>query len=276
MDFILPAVLSLGLISIISAIVLYIVSKKFEVREDPRIAEIQAILPAANCGGCGYPGCSGFAAACVAASSLDGLLCPVGGAATMTRLAGILGKTVERSDPRIAVLHCNGRCEKRPRLNRYDGLSVCAAASLLYGGETGCSYGCLGMGDCVAVCNFNAIRIHPETLLPEIDEARCTACGACAKACPKQLIRMLKKGPDSHRVYVACMNKEKGAVARKACAAACIACSKCVKICVSQAITLENNLARIDEEKCILCGQCVAECPTSAIVEHIKNKIESC
>jgi Na+-translocating ferredoxin:NAD+ oxidoreductase RNF subunit RnfB len=272
MDFILPAVLSLGLISIVSAIVLYVVSKKFEIQEDTRIAEIQDILPAANCGGCGYPGCSGFAAACVKASSLDGLLCPVGGAATMNRIAGILGKSVETFDPRIAVVHCNGSCEKRPRTNRYDGISVCAAASSLYGGETGCSYGCLGLGDCVTACVFNAIRIHPETLLPEIDEDKCTACGACAQVCPKQLIQMRKKGVDSRRIYVACMNKEKGALARKACTAACIACSKCLKSCASNAITIENNLAYIDEAKCILCGQCLTECPTAAIVEHIKTK----
>jgi Na+-translocating ferredoxin:NAD+ oxidoreductase RNF subunit RnfB len=276
MDFILPAVLSLGLISIVSAIVLYVVSKKFEVQEDSRIAEIQDILPAANCGGCGYPGCSGFAAACVKAPSLDGLLCPVGGTATMNRIAGILGKNVETFEPRIAVVHCNGSCEKRPRTNRYDGISICAAASSLYGGETGCSYGCLGLGDCVIACVFNAIRIHPETLLPEIDEDKCTACGACAQVCPKQLIQMRKKGVDSHRIYVACMNKEKGALARKACTAACIACSKCLKNCASNAITIENNLAYIDDAKCTLCGQCLTGCPTAAIVEHIKNKIESC
>jgi Na+-translocating ferredoxin:NAD+ oxidoreductase RNF subunit RnfB len=272
MDFILPAVLSLGVISIVSAIVLYVVSKKFEVREDIRIAEIQAVLPAVNCGGCGFPGCAGFAAACASASSLDGLLCPVGGNETMNRIAGILGKSVEASEPRIAVLHCNGTCEKRQRTNRYDGISVCSVASSLYGGETGCSYGCPGLGDCVTVCDFNAIRIHPETLLPEIDEDRCTACGACVKVCPKQLIHLRKKGADSHRIYVACMNKEKGAVVRKACSAACIACSKCLKACPSGAIIIENNLANIDETKCILCGQCVDGCPTSAIVEHIKTK----
>jgi Na+-translocating ferredoxin:NAD+ oxidoreductase RNF subunit RnfB len=276
MNFILPAVFVLGLISIISAIILYIVSKKFEVREDTRIAEIQDILPAANCGGCGYPGCSGFAAACVTASTLDGLLCPVGGAETMTRIAGILGKSVEVSEPCIAVVHCNGNCEKRRHINRYDGISACVAASLLYGGETGCSYGCLGMGDCVAACSFGAIRIHPETLLPEIDEDKCTACGACVKICPKQLIQLHKKGVDSHRIYVACMNREKGGIARKACAAACIACSKCLKACASNAITIENNLACIHSERCTLCGNCVKECPTSTIVEHIKNKIESC
>jgi ferredoxin len=190
----------------------------------------------------------------------------------MTRIAGILGKSVEISEPSIAVVHCNGICEKRQRINRYDGISICAAVSSLYGGETGCSYGCLGMGDCATACSFGAIRINPETLLPEIDEDKCTACGACSEICPKQLIQLQKKGKDSHRIYVACANKEKGGIARKACAAACIACSKCLKTCTSNAIIIENNLAYIDPEQCTLCGNCVKECPTSAIVEHIKTK----
>jgi Na+-translocating ferredoxin:NAD+ oxidoreductase RNF subunit RnfB len=271
MGFILPAVLSLGLMGIISAVILYIVSKKFEVHEYPRIAEIHAILPAANCGGCGHPGCSGFATACVQASTLEALNCPVGGAETMNRIAGILGKNAALCEPGIATVRCNGTCEKRPQTNLYDGISVCSSASALYGGDTGCSYGCLGMGDCVTVCTFGAIRINPDTRLPEVNED-CTACGACVKACPKQLIELRKKGADNHRIYVACRNKDKGAVARKSCSAACIACSKCQKGCEFQAITIENNVAYIDAGKCSLCGKCVAECPTSAIVEYLKTK----
>jgi Na+-translocating ferredoxin:NAD+ oxidoreductase RNF subunit RnfB len=272
MEFLLSAVSALGGMGIISAIILYFVSKKFEVQEDPRIAEIQALLPAANCGGCGHPGCSGFAVACAKATTLDGLLCPVGGVETMNRIAAVLGQSAVACEPTIAVVRCNGSCEKRTHTNVYDGTGSCAVASALYGGETGCSYGCLGLGDCVAVCQFNAIRIHPESQLPEVDETKCTSCGSCLKACPKQLIQLRKKGPDSRRVYVACRNKDKGGVARKACNIACIGCSKCQKICGFEAIIIADNLAFIDDTKCTLCGKCASECPTTSIIEHLKTK----
>jgi len=263
----LPAIILLGIIGAVAAFILFFVSKKFEVYEDPAIAKIQDILPAANCGGCGYPGCSGFANACVGASELDTLYCPVGGHGTMIKIAEILGKEAKESVPSLAVVKCNGTCEHRPRINRYDGVSSCAVAAALYGGETGCTYGCLGWGDCVKVCLFDAIHINEETLLPEIDEEKCTSCGACVKACPKFLIEIRKKGPKSRRIYVGCMNKEKGAVARKACEVACIACSKCVKACPFEAITIDKNLAYIDDNKCRLCRKCVNECPTGAILE---------
>jgi Na+-translocating ferredoxin:NAD+ oxidoreductase RNF subunit RnfB len=208
----------------------------------------------------------------VQAETLDGLLCPVGGAETMSRIATILGQTALVGEPKTAVVRCNGSCDRRPRTNTYDGTGRCAVSSALYGGETGCAYGCLGWGDCADVCLFNALRINPETRLPEVDESRCTSCGACVKACPKQLIELRKKGPDSRRIYVACRNKDKGGVARKACALACIGCSKCQKACASEAIVIADNLAFIDDAKCTLCGQCVSQCPTSSIVEHLKTK----
>lgn len=267
MDFIILAIISLGSIGAVSSIILFAASKKFEVYEDPKIAEVQDALPAANCGGCGYPGCAGFADACVKAASLDTLFCPAGGNETMSKVALILGKTVEEAVPRIAVVRCNGTCENRPAVNQYDGARSCAVASSLYGGETACSYGCLGMGDCVAVCTFDALHINPVTGLAEVDEDKCTSCGACIKACPKNLIELRKKGPKSRRIYVSCRNKDKGAQARKACAVACIACNKCVKVCPHDAITIENNLAFINDDACRLCRKCVSECPTSAILE---------
>jgi len=267
MDIILLSVISLGVIGAIGAIVLYIVSKKFEVFEDPRIAEVQDALPAANCGGCGFPGCSGFAVACVQAPSLAGLNCPVGGQETMEKVAGILGMTVEKSEPKIAVVRCNGTCANRPQTTYYDGAPSCSIVSSLYAGDTDCSYGCLGLGDCVTVCDFDAIKINQETRLPEVDEDKCTSCGACVNACPKLLIELRKKGPKSRRVYVSCMNKEKGGVARKSCSVACIGCSKCEKACPFEAITIQNNLAFINDDKCRLCRKCVSECPTSAIIE---------
>ncbi|MGL4779283.1 MAG: Fe-S cluster domain-containing protein [Bacteroidales bacterium] len=267
MSLILIAVLLLGAVGAIGAIILFLVAQKFKVYEDPRIGQVEEVLPAANCGGCGFPGCKGFAEACVKADSLEGLLCPVGGADVMGKVAAILGREAVAAAPMIAVVRCNGTCENRPRLNNYDGATSCAVASSLYGGETGCSFGCHGLGDCVNVCPFDAIHINPETQLPEVDEEKCTACGACVKACPKLIIELRKKGPKSRRVFVSCVNKDKGAIAKKACSVACIGCSKCVKTCPFEAITISNNLAYIDYNKCKLCRKCVDVCPTHAIQE---------
>ena len=266
MDLILVAVISLGAIGLISAIVLFVASKKFAVYEDPRIGEVAEVLPQANCGGCGYPGCAGFAEACVKAGSLEGKLCPVGGQPVMARVAAILGLEAASAEPKVAVVRCNGSWEHRPRTTRYDGVSSCAVANATYGGETDCTFGCLGCGDCVDACQFDAIHMNPETGLPEVDENACTACGACVKACPRRIIELRPKGKNNRRVYVSCVNKDKGAQTRKACSVGCIGCGKCVKVCPFEAITLENNLAYIDPAKCKLCRKCEAECPQGAIL----------
>lgn len=266
MNLILVAVVSLGAIGLVSAVILYVASKKFAVYEDPRIGQVAEALPQANCGGCGYPGCSGFAAACVKAGSLEGKLCPVGGQATMEKVAAILGLEAVAAEPRVAVVRCNGTCANRPRLTEYDGVRSCAVAHSTYGGETGCAFGCLGCGDCAEACQFGGIRMNPETGLPEVDEDLCTACGACADACPRNIIELRPRGKNNRRVYVGCVNKDKGAVARKACEVACIGCGKCVKVCPFDAVTVENNLAYIDPAKCKSCRKCEMECPQGAIV----------
>ena len=269
MNLILLAVIALGAIGLTAALLLYFASRKFAVHEDERIVQVSAVLPQANCGGCGFPGCAGFAGACVKAAdngSLEGLLCPVGGQPVMEQVAGILGMAVEASAPKVAVVRCNGSCENRPRLVSYDGAQSCKVQQMTGMGETGCPYGCLGCGDCVEACQFDAIRINPETMLPEVDEEKCTACGACSKACPRQIIEIRLKGPKGRRMVVLCNNKDKGAIANKACKASCIGCGKCVKTCEKfEAITLENNLAYIDAEKCKLCRKCEEACPKGAI-----------
>lgn len=266
MNLILIAAISLGLIALILAAILYIASKKFAVYEDPRIAEIAKVLPQANCGGCGYPGCNGFADACVKAGTLDGKYCPVGGQPVMANVANILGLSVSDAEPKVAVVRCNGSCENRPHINQYDGVKSCAIAASLYSGETGCSYGCVGCGDCVTACIFGAISMNPVTGLPEVDENKCTACGACTKVCPKAIIEIRPKGKKSRRVYIQCVNKDKGGTARKACLVSCIGCGKCIKTCPFEAITLENNLAYIDPYKCKSCRKCEEICPQGAIV----------
>lgn len=265
MNIILVSILSLGSIGAISSVILYFVSRKFRVYEDPRIDLVTEILPGANCGGCGYPGCQGFAEACVKTDTLDGMLCPVGGTSVMANIAAIVGKEVKSAVPMTAVIRCNGNCNNRKQINIYDGERNCAIEALLYSGETGCSYGCLGNGDCEKACTFDALHINKETGLPEINDNKCTACGACVKACPKNIIELRKKGTKSRRIYVSCVNKDKGSIARKACTAACIGCGKCEKECPFGAITVINNIAYIDDNKCRLCRKCVDVCPTGAI-----------
>lgn len=267
MSVLLSAVATLGIIGAGSASFLFLVGKKFHVDEDPRVKEVEDALPAANCGGCGFPGCASFANACVSSDSLDDLNCPVGGQETMDRVANILGKNAVASVKKIAVVRCSGSCEERPRLNLYDGASNCSIAAALYGGDTGCSFGCLGLGDCVDSCNFDAIHMNPLTMLPEVVEDMCTACGACVKACPKDIIELRKQGPKSRRIYVSCVSEDKGGPARKSCKVACIGCSKCYDVCPFEAITIKNNLAYIIDDKCRLCRKCVPVCPTNSILE---------
>ena len=264
-DTIILTVVILSALGLVLALVLFLVAKKFKVEEDPRIDDVEKAMPGANCGGCGFAGCRAFADAAVKAENLDNIYCPVGGNEVMKKVAGILGYELKEKAPMVAVLRCNGSCENRPKTNIYDGTLSCQVKAALYSGDTACTYGCLGCGDCVAACSFGALSMDPKTGLPVVDESKCTACGACVKACPKQLIELRNKGPRSMRVYVSCRNKDKGPVAKKACAAACIGCGLCVKTCTHGAIVLESNLAYIDFEKCKLCRECEAVCPTGAI-----------
>lgn len=259
-------VVTLSALGLLAAAILYVVAQKFKVEEDPRIDEVEKMLPGANCGGCGFPGCRGMADALVKNDDISALFCPVGGAETMKKAAAYLGKTAPEKEPQVAVVRCGGTCAKRPRTNEFDGARSCAVVASLYAGETGCSYGCIGMGDCVTACAFGALSMNRETGLPEVDPDKCTACGACVKACPKGVIELRKKWPKNRGVYVSCVSRDKGAVVMKACKAGCIGCGKCAKACPFGAITVENNLAYIDPLKCKLCRKCVAECPTGAIV----------
>ncbi|MBN1415002.1 MAG: Fe-S cluster domain-containing protein [Bacteroidales bacterium] len=264
---ILYTILTLSILGTIAAVVLYLVAQRFKVFEDPRIDEVESSLPGANCGGCGYAGCRNFAEVLVKSESFEGLFCPVGGNDTMTQVARILGREAAAKDPQVAVLLCNGTCEYRPKTNRYDGAPSCAVVAALYSGETGCQYGCLGLGDCVLVCKFDALHMDKVTGLPVVDDDKCTSCGACVTACPKNLFELRKRWKGNKKIYVACRNEDKGGIARKSCAVACIGCSKCFKVCPHEAITMNNNLAFIDSFKCKLCRKCAPECPTNSILE---------
>jgi len=257
----------LSLMAAIFAVIIYFVDKQFHVEEDPRIDLIAEKLPGANCGGCGYAGCRNFAEAIVKNNSLDGLFCAPGGNKVMSEIAELMNLTAEEKKPQVAVIRCQGSFENCPPKHDYNGIKNCGFANFLFAGKGGCAYGCLGLGDCVEACKFDALYMDPITGLPVVIEDNCTACGNCVKACPRNIIELRNKGPKNRRIYVACMNKEKGIYAKANCLVACIGCNACAKECKFDAIKIENFLAYIDYKKCTLCRKCVAVCPTNCILE---------
>lgn len=260
-------IISLSLLGLVAALILYFFAQKFKVYEDPRIDQVEDALPGANCGGCGLPGCRNFAEACVKAETFDDLNCPVGGNEVMATVSGILGKEAGETDPLVAVIRCNGSFENRPRTNVYDGTQNCTIVHNLYTGDTDCPFGCLGHGECVDACNFEAMYMDEKTGLPVIIDENCVACGACVEACPRDIIELRKRNKKDRKIFISCINEDKGGIAKKYCSVACTGCTKCFKVCDYDAITMGNNLAFIDSEKCKLCRKCVVVCPTNAIHE---------
>jgi len=257
----LPAGL-LGATGLLLGVGLAIAARRLAVQKDPLIEKLESLLPGANCGGCGFPGCGGFAEALAKGESQPSG-CVAANPATLSALASAMGVEVQDSVRRIAVIRCNGGHSTGLAFT-YDGPCSCASAAMVMGGDKACRFGCLGMGDCVRACPFGAIRIG-ENGVPVVDGEKCTGCGKCVKTCPKGVVSLW---PENRQVTVACSNRDRGSTARKACAVACIACGRCAKACPANAITVSDNLASIDPEKCINCGLCATVCPTGAIVDR--------
>lgn len=260
MNPVLIAILMLGAVGAVAALILVLAAKYMAVKEDERFPKIRECLPGANCGACGYAGCDGYAQALV-----DGLedrinLCVPGADGAAHALAEALDKPFEDVVEQVAVVHCCGDNFTETDKCAYEGIQTCAAAKMLFGGKGMCVYKCAGLGDCVKACPNDAIHIVDG--IAKVDSSKCTGCGICTRTCPNHLIDLF---PDVSRVVVTCSNHDKGAFARKACKNACIGCKKCERNCPAGAIKVENNLAVIDYSKCTNCHLCAMNCPVGCI-----------
>ena len=251
----------MGGLGLFFALVLAFASEKLKVREDPKVEELTEALPGLNCGACGQAGCHDLAEKIVAQGALDNLRCPPGGAEVEERLAEIMGVSAETLIKKRAVVRCGGTSHLAVSRADYHGIRNCAAAELVGGGPKGCNYGCLGFGDCVRVCPFDAIKMG-EDGLPRVDELKCTACGLCVSACPRRIIDLVSC---RNRVVVNCVSRDKGAVVRRVCKVGCIACQICVKQAPA-AYVIQDNLARVVYEPGDAAAEpAIAKCPTRCI-----------
>ncbi|MFQ6037897.1 MAG: RnfABCDGE type electron transport complex subunit B [Candidatus Aminicenantales bacterium] len=258
-DILIP-VLTMTALGFLFSTGLVLAYRKLRVEEDPKIAEVNEALPQANCGACGFSGCRAFAEAVVRGDA-EPNGCPVGGADVAADVAGILGVEAGEVIRKVARVHCRGTREAAKDSGAYLGIATCQAAHLV-GGNKQCAYGCLGFGDCFRACLFDAMTMG-EDGLPVVDEDKCTACGKCVEACPRNIMEL---HPIEEGILVFCRSEDRGPRARKVCKNACIACGICVRAC-PEAIILENNLAKIVHPENIP-PESIAEierCPTDAI-----------
>lgn len=259
---ILYAVATLGGVGAVLGILLGAAAHFFAVATDPRVEAVRDALPGANCGACAYAGCNKYAEAVVEGVAPPDSCIP-GGSAVAEAIAAIMGQEAVEVKPLTAAVFCRGDRQRAAELFLYDGVSDCALAQQYHGGFKACSYGCLGLGNCVRVCPFEAIEMGPGGL-PQVDEDKCTGCGLCRDACPRGIIRLIPKGGGGHLVL--CNSQERGKTVTRACEVGCTGCKACVRACPREAIRMEGNLAVIDLDKCDDCGICVEKCRFGSIL----------
>ncbi len=248
---------------LIISIFLSIFAKRFAVKVDKREEAVLNVLPGNNCGGCGFPGCSGLAAA-IAKGEAEVSSCPVGGAEVANKIAQIMGVDAGGFVRKVAFVKCHGTCEAAGEDYEYCGPADCRSAAVVPGkGSKSCDFGCLGFGSCQNVCDNDAITILDGIAV--IDPDKCGGCGKCVKICPKGIIELV---PFDANVKVACSSKDKGNITMKACKTGCVGCGLCVRTCQFEAVVVEDNLAHIDYEKCTRCGACAEKCPKKIITSQ--------
>ena len=259
---VLKALAIVGALGIFVGIFLGIGGIIFKVEVNELEEKVLKALPGNNCGGCGFPGCQGLAAA-IAAGKAEVDKCPVGGAPVAKKIGEIMGVEVETGERKVAFVACHAHTDEFELDYEYSGVEDCRMLGFVpNGGPKSCNFGCLGYGTCASVCPFDAITV--EDGVAKVDKDKCRACGKCIEVCPKHLISLI---PYSAKYAVACSNTEKGPVVMKECSVGCIGCSLCVKNCPHDAVKVENFNATIDQEKCQKCGACKEKCPKKVIEE---------
>jgi Na+-translocating ferredoxin:NAD+ oxidoreductase RNF subunit RnfB len=256
-----PIVL-VGAVALVLGLGLAFVSERLSVAKDEKEEELLSALPGVNCGACGYSGCAGYASALFKGEEKNASLCAPGGNEVAKKIGELTGLAAGDIVPMTALVCCQGGKDVALLSYEYMGMQSCRMAAQLAGGVKSCPCGCIGMGDCVRACPYNAVRVCPDGIA-RVDSALCKACKACVAACPKGLITLVPK--DAAQTAVLCRNTQKGALTRKVCKKGCIGCMRCKKVCPNEAIVIENNLARVIPEKCTACGECVKLCPTGCI-----------
>ncbi len=273
------AIVGLTALGATCGLLLSFAKQKLSVQRDPRFEAVLDSLPGANCGACGMPGCSGYAAKIVE-GQVEINLCTVGGADAVKKISEIMGVEAKEVKSLVARVGCQGAKNVTRTNFIYHGPISCTAAQQVMGGFKTCQYGCLGLGDCTRVCPFDAIHMDEEKGLPVVDFEKCTGCGNCVKECPRNIIQLVEKKFD---VYVMCKSQDKAPVMKLACDVGCIACMRCVKACkevfkdnpaVETAIQVVNFLAVIDYDTCINCGKCAEVCPKN-VINPVKSAVEA-
>lgn len=254
-----------GAVGIIVGFILVTAGEKFKVETDEKTEAIRAQLPGNNCGGCGYPGCDGLAAA-IASGEAKVDACPVGGAATAEKISALLGVEAPDMEKRVAFVRCAGDCDTALDKCNYMGIRDCRAAAVVPGrGAKHCVKGCKGFGSCVTACMFDAI--HVVNGIAVVDPKKCTGCGKCASTCPNGLIVMI---PADASYVVQCNSQDRGKAVKEACAAGCIGCTACTRQCEYGAVAMNGNVAVIDQQACRSCGKCAEKCPSGIIRKREK------
>jgi len=258
------SIILLGGLGLTFAVILAIVSKIFFVEEDSKKVAVVGLLPGANCGACGFGGCESFSQAIIEGNTQVNKCAALDLEATK-KIGIIMGQEVNAVEPKVAVIMCAGGRDCSDRFE-YRGVETCYAVNLVFGGHKTCSYGCIGFGDCVRVCPFDAIK-YVKGDVPVIDIDKCTGCGLCVKVCPKNIIKLI---PEKYSVHIRCASFDKGALVRQICKTGCISCGACVRICPVKDVVMENNLARTKYDKCINCGLCMEKCPVNTIEQLLE------
>lgn len=260
MNSILTATLTVGLVGLVFGLLLAIAAVIFKTNADERIGKIKEVLPGANCGGCGFAGCGAYAEAVVGKDApID--CCSVGGSSVAQKIGEIMGKSADKKEVMVARVLCGGKPDLAELKYDYAGVLDCNAVAKLANGQKVCEFGCLGLGTCTKVCQFDAI--HIEDGIAKVDEEKCTACGMCVKACPKNVIELV---PKNNPMTVLCKNRLIGKEVMAMCKVGCIGCKICEKNCPFAAISVTDNLAKIDYERCEACGLCEKVCPKKVII----------